>query len=416
LARKDAVPRLIEEADVVGVVHAHTTYSDGMHGLQEMLPPQTEMNFCGAFRRCCPVLERVEVLVGDGNGLEEKLTNCGLTIESVTEDRIDCLDADHFPFRIYYCSSEDYGTSLMKRSGSSAFLAALDKYYPEWNRAVAASEEDLFTRLSLPYLPPELREEEWGLDLARKDAVPRLIEEADVVGVVHAHTTYSDGMHGLQEMVAHVKEIGYEYLVVTDHSQSAFYANGLREDRLRKQWEEIDQIQSGLDSFRIFKGIESDILADGSLDYDDDVLNEFDVVIASIHSHLNMDSEKATRRLLRAIEHPATRILGHPTGRLLLSRPPYPIDHARIIDACARYGVSIELNANPYRLDLDWSWVPYAIEKGVYISINPDAHSREGVRDIRYGVLAARKGGLTADDCLNAVSATEFAGRLGIRH
>ncbi len=199
-------------------------------------------------------------------------------------------------------------------------------------------------------------------------------------GVVHTHSTYSDGIHTLREMAEAARDRGYEYLVMSDHSQAAFYANGLKEDRVREQWREIDALNAELSPFRILKSIECDILTDGSLDYDEELLAGFDLVIASVHSNLNMDEERATERLLAAIANPRTNILGHPTGRLLLSREGYPIDHRRIIDACAEHGVAIELNANPYRLDLDWSWIPYAVERGVPISINPDAHSTRGHR------------------------------------
>jgi len=209
-------------------------------------------------------------------------------------------------------------------------------------------------------------------------------------------------------MAKYAREQGYQYIGITDHSKAAFYANGLKEDRLLAQLAEIDPLNADFDDFNILKGIESDILADGSLDYDDDILAQLDFVIASVHSNLRMDQEKATERLLKAIASPYTSILGHPTGRLLLSRPGYPIDHQRIIDACAAHKVAIELNANPLRLDLDWTWIPYAVEKGVLISINPDAHSKEGIHEIRYGTFAARKGGLTAEHCLNARSVDKF--------
>lgn len=232
--------------------------------------------------------------------------------------------------------------------------------------------------------------------------MPILIEETDIKGVIHSHTTYSDGLHTLREMAEYSKSLGFEYIVITDHSKSAFYANGLKPERVLAQMEEIDALNAELAPFKIYKGIESDILGDGSLDYEEDILKQFDVIIASVHSNLKMDKEKATTRLINAIKNPYTTILGHPTGRLLLSREGYPIDHMAIIDACAEHQVAIELNANPYRLDLDYEWIPYAMEKGVKISINPDAHSKEGIHDIRYGVLAARKGGLTKEMCFNA--------------
>ena len=248
--------------------------------------------------------------------------------------------------------------------------------------------------------------------MARKGALPELINPTDIQGVIHSHTTYSDGINSLTEMAEAARAAGYSYIGITDHSKAAFYANGLSVERVLEQMAEIDQLNTQWDDFRILKGIESDILADGSLDYEEDILQRFDFVIASVHSNLRMDEAKATARLLAAIENPYTHILGHPTGRLLLSRPGYPIDHRKVIDACAANQVAIELNASPYRLDLDWTWIPYALEKGVLISINPDAHSIAGIQDIYFGTLAARKGGLTAERCLNARPADEFLAAL----
>jgi DNA polymerase (family 10) len=234
-------------------------------------------------------------------------------------------------------------------------------------------------------------------------APPVLVSDADLRGILHVHTTYSDGLHTLREMCEYVRSLGYAYIGITDHSQSAFYANGLKPDRVLAQMEEIDRLNEELAPFRILKGIESDILNDGSLDYEDSFLEKFDFVIASVHSNLRMNREKATERVLRAIEHPATTILGHPTGRLLLSREGYPLDWEAVFKACARHKVSIELNAHPRRLDLDWTLIPKALENGIRISINPDAHSKDGVLHTRYGVMLAQKGGLTPAACLNAM-------------
>ncbi|MDX5479816.1 MAG: PHP domain-containing protein, partial [Cyclobacteriaceae bacterium] len=197
------------------------------------------------------------------------------------------------------------------------------------------------------------------------------------------------------------------YLGISDHSRTASYAGGLEIEKVQKQHQEIDELNKKLAPFKIFKGIESDILTDGSLDYPDEILASFDFIVSSIHSGLSMDRKKATARLLKAIDNPYTTILGHPTGRLLLRREGYPIDHKVIIDACAKNGVIIEINANPWRLDLDWRWVNYAMEKGVKLSINPDAHEMEGYADMRYGVLVGRKGGLTKEMTFNALSRTE---------
>jgi DNA polymerase (family 10) len=200
----------------------------------------------------------------------------------------------------------------------------------------------------------------------------------------------------------------WEYMVISDHSASAFYANGLSAERVAAQHQQIDLLNKRYAPFRIFKSIESDILSDGSLDYEETVLSSFDLVIASIHSNLRMLKEKATERLIRAIENPFTTILGHPTGRLLLSRAGYPIDHEKIIDACATNKVAIEINAHPRRLDLDWTWVDHALEKGVLLSINPDAHQLEGFNDIRYGILVAQKTKLSASQNLSSFSCKEF--------
>jgi DNA polymerase (family 10) len=247
-----------------------------------------------------------------------------------------------------------------------------------------------------------------AIDLARKQQLPVLISHKDIKGIIHSHSTWSDGEHTLQQMAMAAKEQGFEYLVISDHSRSAFYANGLSIERIQAQHAEIDELNKQLAPFRIFKSIEADILNDGSLDYPDEILATFDLVIASIHSNLKMSEEKAMARLMKAIENPYTTILGHMTGRLLLSRNGYPVNHQQIIDACATHNVVIEINAHPRRLDIDWEWIPYALGKNVLLSIDPDAHSTDGFHDIYYGTLAARKGGLTAAHNLSSYSAAEL--------
>jgi DNA polymerase (family 10) len=277
-----------------------------------------------------------------------------------------------------------------------------------------ATEEEIFKIAGVPVIAPELREnfnknldEALSLvEVGKKSA--QLITLGDMRGVIHTHTTYSDGVNTIAEMVHHAQKKGYAYIGITDHSKSAFYANGLKEDRLFEQWKEIDALNAELFNFKILKGIESDILYEGGLDYSDDILQGFDFVIASVHSQLKMTEEKATARLIKAIENPYTTILGHPTGRLLLARAGYPIDHKKVIDACAANKVAIELNANPYRLDLDWTWIHYAREKNVLVAINPDAHSCSGIDDIIYGIHTARKGGLNVSGCLNTLNVEGF--------
>ncbi|GAA4357272.1 helix-hairpin-helix domain-containing protein [Hymenobacter saemangeumensis] len=280
----------------------------------------------------------------------------------------------------------------------------------QWARREAFQQEEaLYEKAGLQYIVPELREGLGEITLASEKKLPRLLEDADLRGSLHNHSTYSDGNHSLREMATWLRDHGYEYLGICDHSQAAHYANGLGPERVRQQHQEIDKLNAELAPFRIFKGIESDILGDGSLDYAPEVLASFDFIVASIHSNLKMDERRATDRLLRAIANPYTTMLGHPTGRLLLRRQGYPIDYKAVIDACARQQVIIEINANPWRLDLDWRWVRYALDQGVQISINPDAHHTDGYADMRYGVLMGRKGLLTKEMTFNAKPVDEVA-------
>ena len=265
-----------------------------------------------------------------------------------------------------------------------------------------------------------MREDDGELDAAADDTLPQLITVGDLRGTLHNHSTYSDGAHTLRQMAEAARAMGLEYFGVCDHSRSLQIANGLSIERLREQAEEVRALNAafaadGGPPFRIFHGSECDILRDGSLDYPDDVLAELDFVVASIHSHFNMTEDEATERLIRAAEHPHVAILGHLTGRLLLSREGYPVDHSRVIAACAAHGVAIEVNANPYRLDIDWRYVREATAQGVPIAINPDAHAIDGLEDVQWGVAVARKGWLTPAQCLNAKSADDFAAWLSAR-
>ncbi len=356
--------------------------------------PDQKIELVGEIVRKLPVINQIDLL-SDAQIKEEVL----LSIEGI-EKIGDKITFDRHDVIIHHSSAEDYYVNKTLMSASLEFSEALKTK----GSLSGNSEEEVFKSVNLNFIPAELREDEYWLE----NEIPDLIKEEEIKGVVHNHSTYSDGLNTVEEMARECIKLGYEYLVMSDHSKSAFYANGLQPERVFQQQEEIDRLNEQYPEFRIFKSIESDILADGSLDYDDDVLKSFDLVIASVHSNLKMDEEKATRRLITAIENPYTRILGHPTGRLLLARKGYPIDHKAVIDACADHDVVIELNANPHRLDLDWTWIPYALEKGVMISINPDAHSIKGIQDIKWGVAAARKGGLSAERTLNAKSLDSF--------
>lgn len=378
-----------------------------IEGVKDIVP-------VGEFARKMEIIETVEWLI--------QTDHYGKVIEALSE--LEGLEKDQkssSPFKwrgkasdpevnllIHFASEDKFLMEKMIRTGSKAHLL----YPVKDNQTLAErlkssevfkTEQEVYASMGLPWIPEELREGFIEFDLAKEEKLQDLVTDKDLKGILHNHSTYSDGKHTLRQMAEFCKAEGYEYLGISDHSRTASYAGGLEIEKVRKQWEEIDQLNEELSPFKIFKGIESDILTDGSLDYPDEVLSGFDFVVASIHSGLSMDRKKATARLLKAIENPYTTILGHPTGRLLLRREGYPIDHKAIIDACAANKVVIEINSNPWRLDLDWRWIQYALEKNVMLSLNPDAHEMEGYADMKYGVIVGRKGGLTRGMTFNAL-------------
>ncbi len=291
------------------------------------------------------------------------------------------------------------------KSATPEHIALLPNYNESDLRSKnLSSEEEIYSNLNIAFIPTPMREGMREVELAKSNKLPTLITDKDLQGSLHNHSKWSDGIHSLEEMAVYCAELGYYYLGICDHSQSAFYAEGMKVDKVLAQHAEIEMLNIKYPNFHIFKGVESDILSDGSLDYEEDMLKQFDFIVASIHSNLKMDEEKANMRLIKAIENPYTTMLGHPTGRLLLARQGYPINHQLIIDACAANNVSIEINSNPLRLDLDWRWIDYALNKGVFLSINPDAHKKEGYHDMHYGVLIGQKGGLSKEMCVNAWS------------
>ncbi|HLU49640.1 MAG TPA: DNA polymerase/3'-5' exonuclease PolX, partial [Planctomycetota bacterium] len=301
-----------------------------------------------------------------------------------------------FPFAlVYFTGSKEHNVRLRSRAKDRGLKLNEYGLFPDGSARSkrCADEKAIYRALDLDWIPPELREDLGEIEAAEQGAVPRLLEAREIQGIVHAHTTWSDGKATLEDLARAVKAAGYSYLGISDHSQSAFYAGGLDPDRVRAQHEEIDRLSEELEGFRIFKGIESDIRADGSLDYSDDVLESFDFVIASLHSHFHLPEEEQTARVLRALESPYTTILGHATTRLLLRREGVELDLDRVLVRAAELGVAIEINANPYRLDIDWRYGPRARELGVYTSINPDAHSLPEIGYVRFGVDMARKAG-----------------------
>jgi len=317
--------------------------------------------------------------------------------------------------QIIVTTPQNVGTVLVQATGSAEHLAALAVRASErgcsldgaalWQGNVfvpTPDESTLYRALGLAYVPPELREGRGEIEAAAAGTIPTLIERSDLQGFLHCHTVASDGSNTVEEVARACLAGGYRWAGITDHSKTAAYAGGLSADDLARQADEIDGVNQRLDGIRILKGIEADILADGALDYDDAVLSRLDFVIGSIHSRFNLDRETMTARMLAAIDNPYLTILGHPTGRLLLSRDPYPLDIDRVIEKAGRAGVAIEINADPHRLDLDWRLLRQARQAGVMISIGADAHSLAGLGNVAFGIGIARKGWLTRDDVLNS--------------
>lgn len=373
--------------------------------------PDALKHFAGEFRRLNEIISELVIVVGSlnqqvafdalveldtlqnvtikGTHISAELNN-GLLVDIICVDK-----ADYYQELFINTGSEEHVDAVM-----SKITVPLEQ--PE-------TEEMIYHKAGLTWMQPELREGTNFLDRAANNTLPVLITYHDLKGTLHNHSTWSDGVNTLEEMALYCRdELKLEYLGMCDHSKSAFYAKGLSIERVLQQQEEIDHLNKKLDGFHIFKGIESDILNDGSLDYPEEILKKFDFIVASVHSNLKMQEDKATERLIKAIENPYTTILGHPTGRLLLSRKGYGLDYKKVIDACAANNVVIEINANPVRLDLDWRWHQYALGKGVMLSINPDAHRNSGFRDMEYGIHIARKGGLSKENCLNTLSLADI--------
>lgn len=367
----------------------------------------------GPLRRGLPIVERADILTTCEKQELARLSEFGLQWIIQADSYWDGEWNEFLPVRFHFVKDADWISRLVETTGPETYI---NRFKDTDLRLDSLAEEAYFIAPGLPYLSPELRDIPASYSYTQGQ-LDQLVKPQDIKGVIHCHSTFSDGIHSLAEMAAAAKEMGYAYMVITDHSQAAVYARGMTADRLYAQWEEIDQLNKTFKDFYLLKGIECDILSDGSLDYSPDILEKFDLVIASIHSAFQMNEEKATRRVIKAIENPYTHVIGHPSGRLLLTREGYPLDYGKIIDACKANQVAIELNANPQRLDLDYSFIPHCVDQGVYVSINPDAHNRSAIADIRYGVIAARKGLLPKSRCLNSLNKDElmkFAKKQGV--
>jgi DNA polymerase (family 10) len=377
-------------------------------------------NLAGSVRRKMEVVRNINLLVSALNPQEvltafSKLPEVEVvqfrdkasgryTLLSGVEVDLRIASDQAFPFQfLQLTGSLSHWNAMCERAKAMGFRLSEEGLRRNGRMISCKEEEGVFDVLGLDFIPPELRENQGEIEAAEIHQLPLLIEDRDIKGVFHVHSSYSDGTNSIKNIAQAAKEMGFTYIGLSDHSQTARYAGGLKPEKLEKQWEEVDRVNKEIDGFRIFKGIESDILPDGSLDYDEVILKKLDFVIASVHSHFNMPLEEMTQRMIEAVRNPYTTILGHPTGRLLLAREPYAIDMIRLIDEASRSGVVIELNAHPFRLDIDWRLCKYAKEKGVKIAINPDAHDKGGLKDTYFGVGIARKGWLGPADILNTL-------------
>jgi DNA polymerase (family 10) len=413
LKTQEEVKRILEfrMASTGKVLYAQAeAEAEALLAALKKLLPNALADFAGEYRRRCEVVHRLIIVIGSDDVKETLQKVSGITslLNATIEGEQVTGDIAGLPVSVVVTSKSHYYYTLFEQTGDAEHVEAITTRINNPEHEVG-SEQALYQQAGIDWITPELRERTAYIEKAASHNLPVLIEITDLKGSLHNHSTWSDGINTLEEMALYCRdEMQLEYLGICDHSKSAFYAKGLSIERVLQQHQEVDRLNQQLNGFHIFKGIESDILSDGSLDYPDEILEQFDFIVASVHSNLKMDEAKATTRLIKAIENPYTTILGHPTGRLLLSRKGYDIDYKKVIDACAANDVVIEINANPLRLDLDWRWCQYAMDKGVWLSVNPDAHRTSGFHDVNYGILAARKGGLTKEMCLNALSLSQI--------
>ncbi len=372
-----------------------------------------QFRISGAYARQLPVVHGLDVVLASTE--EDVAAFCNdlaLAVVAKTNKIWQCATEAGIPILLHLTSAEELDVYDIKLASDPLFWEALQSLGAP-TRAVSTAA--FFEAMQLPIIPAYLREHTDVAHAATLSNAEDIIKQEHIKGIIHSHSTWSDGVHSLEQMAKAAMEMGLEYLVITDHSKSAFYANGLSVERILQQHQEIDALNATLAPFKIFKGIEADILNDGSLDYEPDVLAQFDVVIASIHSNLNMSEDKAMQRLLTAIQNPYTTMLGHPTGRLLLSRSGYPVNFHALIAACKTHQVAIEVNAHPRRLDIDWTHIAAAQDAGVMLSINPDAHSVSHFDLVKYGVKVAQKAALKTTNNLSSLSLASFEAFLNQR-
>ncbi|MBN1381268.1 MAG: DNA polymerase/3'-5' exonuclease PolX [Deltaproteobacteria bacterium] len=381
----------------------------------------TQVTIAGSLRRGNETVKDIDLLASSprpedlarafaGQDRVDAVSALGATkVSVVLKSGINCdlriVSAAEFPYALHhFTGSREHNTAMRSRAKDRGLKMNEYGLFKGEANVVCRTEDQIFAALGLSFIPPELRENMGEIEAAEKGDLPRLVEEADIRGLFHIHTNASDGQDPLERLILSARALGMQYIGISDHSRSAYYAGGLKIEAIEKQHTLVDDLNKKHAPFHVFKGIESDILPDGSLDYDEETLAKFDFVIAAIHSQFNMSAEEMTARIVKALQNPFTTMLAHPTGRLLLSREPYAVHIMDVLDAAARFGKVLELNANPHRLDLDWRHCIIAKKRNVKIAVNPDAHQTAGLSHFRLGIKIARKGWLEKDDCLNCLS------------
>lgn len=385
-------------------------------------PELIEADFAGALRRRKETVRRICIVAASnqsGQVLDRFLRFPALAhTDELDENRCLARLAGGLRVELTVVAPRDYVAALHARTGSRRHIAKMDNLarsksmtlYPEAPNSggrQTGTEKEIYRRLGIQYIPPEMREDEGEIEIATSGRLTQPVELADIRGMTHCHTVYSDGRNSIEEMALAAEAMGMTYLTITDHSPSAHYARGVGIDRLRAQWDEIARVQQRV-KIKLLKGTESDILEDGSLDYPDHFLEQFDIIIASIHSRHRMDSEQMTQRLLRALKLPLFKIWGHPLGRLIGSRPPLECRIGQVLDAIAESKCAIEVNGDPHRLDLEPDWIRAARTRGIKFIVSTDAHSIGGLGSLHYGVSTARRGWLTRDEVLNTLDTEDF--------
>jgi DNA polymerase (family X) len=396
------------------------------------MPEVQRIELCGSLRRRRETIKDVDILVSSARpaplmerfvklpgvvqviGTGETKTSVVLDVGSPGRQHLINADLrvvsdEHFPFALHHFTGSKEHNITMRSRAQDKFGLKISEYGLDGeNKSIKVKDEkELFKALGLTYIPPEMREDTGEVDAAEKGHVPALIEASDIKGVFHNHTNWSDGKASLEEMAEAARKIGFQYLGIGDHSQSLTVANGLSVERVKKQQVEIDTLNKKLKNFQVFKGTECDILPDGSMDYPDDLLATFDYVVASVHSHFGQTKEEMTARIIKAVRNPHVTMLGHATGRLLLTRDGYQVDLEAVLQEAARHGTMVEINAQPSRLDLDWVHCKRAKALGVMLVINPDAHSTGELSLFGYGVDVARRGWLEPSNVFNTRSLAE---------